>query len=182
MGTADDVRRVALALPRTREHLVRGRWKFRIGSIVYTSFSADEQDIGLGFPKDERDSAIAERPDTFFLPRPHDLRYNWICAHLAALERRELRELITDAWRMCVPKMLHELPELPAPAAAAWWAMDDRDWARLRPLLHTGMEWDTRKVRLRGRSQVMAYLAEHPTPRPPADVEIRDGQLHRWLG
>lgn len=182
MSDADDVRAVALALPRTEEHLVRGRWKFRIKSIVYTSLSADERDIGLGFPKQEREAAIAERPDTFFSPRPSDLRFNWICAHLDALDRAELRELITDAWRMCVPKMLHDLPELPVPAAAAWWAMDDRDWGRLRPLLDPEVQLDLRGVSLRGRSRVMAYLADHPTPRPPAAVEVDGGRITRWTG
>ena len=117
MTDADAVRRVALALPRTYEVQVRGRWKFRVKQIVYCAFSRDELDIGFGFPKAERDGLIASDPETFFLPPTSDLRYQWVCAHLDRLDDEEMRELVTDAWRMCVPKMLHELPELPAPAA-----------------------------------------------------------------
>jgi hypothetical protein len=40
--TADDVRAVALGLPRTEEHLIRDHVKFRIGKIVYVSISPDE--------------------------------------------------------------------------------------------------------------------------------------------
>jgi len=32
------------------------------------------------------------------------MRYQWVLARLAALEHREMRELVIDAWRMVVPK------------------------------------------------------------------------------
>jgi hypothetical protein len=32
------------------------------------------------------------------------MRYNWIHVRLAAIDLEELRELVIDAWRMCVPK------------------------------------------------------------------------------
>src|ERR1700754_4720359 len=128
MVTSDDVRRVASTLPRSYEVQVRGRWKFRVKQIVYCAFSRDEKDIGFGFPKAERDGLISSDPETFFLPPTSDLRYQWVCAHLDRLDEEEMRELVTDAWRMCTPKMLHDLPELPAPTAAAWAAMDAGEW------------------------------------------------------
>ena len=48
--TVDDVRALALTLPRSYEAHVRGRVKFRVGSIVYCSFSRDETTMGFGFP------------------------------------------------------------------------------------------------------------------------------------
>ena len=39
MATADDVRRIGLALPRTYERQVRGRWKLRVKQLVYVAFS-----------------------------------------------------------------------------------------------------------------------------------------------
>ena len=180
MTDADAVRRVALALPRTYEVQVRGHWKFRIKQIVYVAFSPDELAMGFGFPKAERDGLVASDPDTFFLPPTSDLRYQWVCAHLPRLADDEMRELVTDAWRMCVPAMLHDLPELPAPTAAAWAAMDAGDWAALRPLLHPYLHWTDGSVVLRGRTAVLAHLRDHPTPRPPRDVEVRGGQVYRW--
>jgi hypothetical protein len=38
------------------------------------------------------------------MPSVGDQRYNWIHVDLAAIDEEELRELVTDAWRMCVPK------------------------------------------------------------------------------
>ena len=32
------------------------------------------------------------------------MRYRWVCVRLDALDVAEPRELLVDAWRMCVPK------------------------------------------------------------------------------
>ena len=180
MVEADDVRRVGLALPRTYEAFIGRRFKLKVRQLVYVAFSRDETSMGFGFPREERDGLIASDPETFFLPPTSDLRYQWVCARLARLSSDEMRELVTDAWRMCVPRMLHDLPDQPSPVAAAWSAMDVGDWAALRPLLHPYLHWHDRSGDLRGRSKVLTHLASSPTPRPPADVEIRDGQIYRW--
>ncbi|MGK5741130.1 MmcQ/YjbR family DNA-binding protein [Micromonospora sp. URMC 103] len=106
MVTVADVRALARTLPRSSEHLIRDRVKFRVGSIVYVAFSRDEATMGFGFPKEERDALIASEPDLFFLPRPSDLRFHWVCCHTARLDHAHMTELVTEAWRMCVPKFL----------------------------------------------------------------------------
>jgi hypothetical protein len=102
--TADEVREVALALPGSYVAVVRDRVKIRVNRYVYLAFSADESDMGLGFPKEEREAMIEAEPDKFFMPSKGDLRYNWIEVRLHALDHDEMRELVTDAWRMCVSK------------------------------------------------------------------------------
>ena len=52
--TVDNVRRLCLSLPRTTEHLIRDRVKFRVKQLVYVSFSRDETLMGFGFPKELR--------------------------------------------------------------------------------------------------------------------------------
>lgn len=104
MVTAEDVRRVAMSLPRSTEGLVRDRIKFRVGRIVYVSISGDESAMGFGYPKEERQALIASDPDKFFMPIKSDERYNWVRARMAALGQDEMRELVIDAWCMCVPK------------------------------------------------------------------------------
>ncbi|GAA4694856.1 MmcQ/YjbR family DNA-binding protein [Nocardioides conyzicola] len=181
MVTADDVRRVGLALPRTYEFHTGGRAKLKVRQIVYAAFSKDESDMGFGYPKDARDGLVESDPETFFLPPTSDLRYQWVCAHLDRLEPVEMRELVTDAWRMCTPKMLHDLPELDPPAAAAWAAVDAGEWDRARLLLHPHLHFVDGETALRGRTAVLQHLRSHPTPKPPAAVEVRDGQLYRWI-
>ena len=104
MATVDDVRAIAMALPRTSEHLIRDHVKFRVGQIVYASVSPDEERMGFAFPREERAALVASRPETFMMPLPSDERYQWVRARLPVLDVDELRELLTDAWCMCVPK------------------------------------------------------------------------------
>jgi hypothetical protein len=104
MVTVDDIRRVASRLPRSEEHLIRDRVKFRIGKIVYVAISRDETTMGCGFPKEEREAAIAAEPDKFFMPSVADQRFNWIEVRMAAIDFGEMRELVLDAWRGAVPK------------------------------------------------------------------------------
>lgn len=102
--TIDDARAIAAMLPRSYEAFVRDRVKFRVGRIVYAAFSRDETIMGFAFPRDEREALVASAPDTFLMPRPSDMRYQWVCVRLDASDVDELRELLVDAWRMCVPK------------------------------------------------------------------------------
>jgi hypothetical protein len=177
---ADAVRRVGLALPRVYEREVRGRWKLKVGQIVFVAFSRDEQDMGFGFPRAERDGLVAADPETFYLPGTADLRYQWVCARLDRLEDDEMRELVVDAWRMCTPRMLHDLPELPEPAARVWDLVERQDWHAVRPLLHPRLRFENGDLTVRGRDRVLDHLRGHPTPRPPTEVEVRDGLLLRW--
>ena len=104
MVTIEDVRRFAMTLPRTTEGFVGGRVKFRVGRIVYASFSRDGTVMGFGFPKEERHFLVGGSPEKFMLPSAGDLRYHWVLVRLAAIDEKEMRELVLDAWRMCVPK------------------------------------------------------------------------------
>ena len=104
MVTIDEVREVASALPRSYEVLVRDRVKFRVGRLVYLAFSRDETLMGFAFPKIERDALVASEPEKFMMPKPRDLRYNWVVVSLAAIDDQEMREIVVEAWRMVVPK------------------------------------------------------------------------------
>ena len=104
MVTVEEVRSLALALPRTTEAFVQGRVKFRVGRIVYLAFSRDETELGFAFPKEWREALVDSEPDKFTLPSQSDLRYNWVVVRLAAIDASELRDFVVDAWAMVVPK------------------------------------------------------------------------------
>jgi hypothetical protein len=106
MPTIDDVRALASRLPRSYEVVVRGRVKFRVGQIVYLSFSKDETLMGFAFPKEEREWLVGTEPEKFLMPRPSDLRYNWVVVRLAAIDEDEMRDLVIEAWSMVVPRRL----------------------------------------------------------------------------
>jgi hypothetical protein len=102
--TIDDARAIAATLPRSYEALVRDQVKLRVGQLVYAAFSRDETIMGFGFPKEEREALVASEPHKFLMPQPSDMRYRWVQVRLDAIDVDELRELLVDAWRMCVPK------------------------------------------------------------------------------
>ena len=104
MVTLDDARAIAAGLPRSYEALVHGRVKFRVGRIVYLSFSRDETLMGFAFPKEWREALVQSEPERFLLPRPSDLRWNWAVVRLGAIDEPELHDLVVDAWAFVVPK------------------------------------------------------------------------------
>ncbi|MFE9427156.1 MmcQ/YjbR family DNA-binding protein [Kitasatospora sp. NPDC006697] len=163
MATVEQVRAAALRLPRTEEHLVRDRVKFRVGRIVYLALSRDEQTLGFAFPREERAALLAAEPDRYLPPEPADERYNWLRLRLAAVDGAELAEIIEDAWRMVVPKKVAaavglppgpDLAELREAARVFAGYGPDRGWAR--------------------------WAAETAPAADLADPEHR-AALHRWL-
>ncbi len=102
--TLDDVRELALSLPRSYEAVVRRRVKFRVGQIVYLALSHNAETMGFGFPKELRDALVHSEPHKFSLPSQSDMRFNWVHVRLAAIDADEMRDLVEGAWAMCVPK------------------------------------------------------------------------------
>ena len=108
MVTVDEVRAVALTLPRSYEAFVRGRVKFRVGQIVYLAFSRDGTEMGCGFPKEWRAALVETEPEKYSLPSDHDMRYHWVHVDLTAIDADEMRDLVENAWALCVPRYVYE--------------------------------------------------------------------------
>jgi hypothetical protein len=106
--TMDEVRAFAATLPRSSEAFVRGRVKFRVGRIVFLAFSKDGAEMGFGFPKEWRAALVGAEPQKFSLPSESDMRYSWVHARLEALDHEEMRDLVENAWALCVPKRVVE--------------------------------------------------------------------------
>ena len=106
--TVAEVQELARTLPRSSEAFVRGRIKFRVGQIVFLSFSKDGSTIGFGFPKEWRAALVEAEPDKFSLPSESDMRFNWVHVRLDAIDVEEMRDLVENAWAMCAPRFLVE--------------------------------------------------------------------------
>lgn len=115
MATLEDVRHLGTELERSYEAIVRGRLKFRVGSLVYVAFSLDETVMEFAFPKEERAALVGGDPRKFQLPSESDLRFNWVRSDLAALDPAEAREFVVDAWRMVVPLKVSRAYDLAHP-------------------------------------------------------------------
>jgi hypothetical protein len=106
--TVAEVQELARTLPRSSEAWVRGRLKFRVGRIVFLSFSKDGATMGCGFPKEWRSALVESEPHKFSLPSASDLRYHWVHVRLDAVDAEEMRDLVENAWALCAPKFLVE--------------------------------------------------------------------------
>ena len=104
-ATVDDVRAVAAGLPRSYEVVVYGRLKFRVGQIVWLSFSHDQTVMGFSFPKELRDALVESDPGKF------SFRTRRTCASTGSrstgsINLEEMQELVVDAWSSVVPKFV----------------------------------------------------------------------------
>ena len=104
--TAADVRAVAAGLPRSYEVVVHGRLKFRVGQIVWLSFSHDQTVMGFSFPKELRQALVDSDPDKFSLPSASDMRFNWVHVRVDSINMEEMQELVVDSWSTVVPKFV----------------------------------------------------------------------------
>jgi hypothetical protein len=106
--TVEQVRAFAATLPRSSEAFVRGRLKFRVGRIVFLAFSKDGMVMGFGFPKEWRAALVESEPEKFSLPGASDMRYSWVHVRLDRIEAEEMRDLVENAWALCVPKRVSD--------------------------------------------------------------------------
>jgi len=60
-------------------------------------------------------------------------------------------------------------------------AVSNGDIAHLRSALHPYLYWIEPPVAIRGRVKVLAHLAENRKIAAPSTVEMRDGQVYRWI-
>ena len=68
------------------------------------AFSRDETVMGFGFPKEERAAMVAVRARQVHAAAQVGDAIQLDLVRLDAIDLEELRELVIDGWRMCVPK------------------------------------------------------------------------------
>jgi hypothetical protein len=115
MADADDVRRLALALPYVEEIDCDG-FDFRVGGKGFIWSYPERRpgrarvlraDIAVLFVGDEaeKQALLLGEPDLFFTNRGYD---GWplVMVRLDAVDVDRLAELVTDAWRMRAPESL----------------------------------------------------------------------------
>jgi hypothetical protein len=98
--TDDDVRRVALALPRTVERSTYGTPGFRVDDRLFARLH-DQPDVLVVWLEtvDERAGMIDREPDKYFTTN-HYLNHASVLVRLSAINVDELEELIAAAWQV----------------------------------------------------------------------------------
>lgn len=122
MADADDVRRLALALPHAVEIPSAG-FDFRVADQGFIWSYPERRpgqpgvlrtDIAVLFvgDEDEKQALLLGEPDLFFTAAEYD-EQPLVMVRLARVSVDRLEELVTDAWRMRAPEeMAGELPDV----------------------------------------------------------------------
>lgn len=105
MATEDDVRRLALSLPETTEKPWFGTPGFRVKGKGFLRIRSEAEGGLVVFVADlgEKEALLASDASKFFTT-PHYDGYPAVLVDIAAVDEDELRELITDSWRLKAPK------------------------------------------------------------------------------
>ena len=105
MATEDDVRRIALSLPETIEKPWFNSPGFRVKDKGFLRIRSEAEGGLVIFVADleEKEALLTSEPDKFFTT-PHYDGYPAVLVNLPAVDVDELRELITDSWRVKAPK------------------------------------------------------------------------------
>lgn len=101
----DGVRRFALALPEAIEQETWGTPTFRVRKRIFVMFAEGQREAWVKSTHDEQQALTSMDPDTFFVP-PYVGPSGWIGVRFASVDRDEMRELITEAWRLTAPKRM----------------------------------------------------------------------------
>jgi hypothetical protein len=101
----DALRRFALSLPQAQERETWGTPTFRVDSRIFAMFSEQERHVWAKSTFDEQRALVAMYPEVFFVP-PYVGPSGWVGAVISRVDGGEMRELVTEAWRMTAPREL----------------------------------------------------------------------------
>jgi len=109
MVTENDVRETALSLPVTSEKPSYGTPGFRVGDRLFARIrdEGDEGDVLVVWVADEGEKRglVESEPDKFFTT-PHYDGHPIVLVRFSAIDEDELRELLTESWRLRAPAKL----------------------------------------------------------------------------
>ena len=103
MAPADELRTIALALPGAEERETWGSATFRVRDKIFVMMSGDGLSASVKATRDEQSALLAEDPVTFTVPA-YVGHHGWVGVDLRRVGGEQLRELVTEAWRMTAPR------------------------------------------------------------------------------
>ena len=110
MATEDDVREIALALPGVTEDQWYGTPGYKVAGKGFLRLRTEAEGGLVVFVPHvgEKEALLAANPEAYYTT-PHYDGYPAILVNLAAADLVELRELITESWRIKAPEATRSL-------------------------------------------------------------------------
>ena len=102
----DVLPKVVLGLPGVEEDEGwAGQPVFKVRNKSFAYMSEDGTRLMLKALREEQEALVAEDPEVYS-PSWASGRFAWLEIDIAAADDQELRELVTEAWRLTAPKYL----------------------------------------------------------------------------
>jgi hypothetical protein len=106
MPTFDDVRRIALGLPETDEHVT---WEtdvnFRVGNKMFAIGGEGSDGVSIKASLETQAELLEMDPETF-RKSAYVGRFGWVTVDLGRVDPGLLESLLRQAWRRTAPKRL----------------------------------------------------------------------------
>jgi hypothetical protein len=96
-------RSIALSLPEAEERETWGEATFRVRDRIFAMMGSNGKRASIKTPKEEQAALLDIDPDTFFYPEYVGV-HGWTGPVVRPADAQEIRELLTEAWRMTAPK------------------------------------------------------------------------------
>jgi hypothetical protein len=98
--TYADVVKIAREMPEVEESTSYGTPALKVGKVLLARLKEDGETLVLKTTFADRERLLKAAPDVFHLT-DHYLSHPWILVRLPLIEEPLLRELLTEAWRLC---------------------------------------------------------------------------------
>lgn len=113
VANPEDLRSIALSLPEATEKPMHGTPAFYVRSKFFTKLSHDGRTAVVHVDSlEEKEVLLATEPRKL-TTTPHYDGYRMVLVVLAKVSKSELRDLVTDSWRLRAPKRLLSAIEAP---------------------------------------------------------------------
>ena len=101
----ETARKFALSLPDTTEEPHFEKSSFRVHGKIFATVPTGSKHLHMHVDADERRALLAEDPEVFEpIGRGKTPASDWIRVNLAGADRRQICELLEEAWRRKAPK------------------------------------------------------------------------------
>jgi hypothetical protein len=99
------IRAIALALPEAEERETWGEATFRVRDKIFLMMNAASKEVAVKTSREEQAALLEMDPATFFFPS-YVGTHGWTGVRIPTVDAGEMRDLVTEAWRMTAPKRL----------------------------------------------------------------------------
>jgi len=101
--TFETAREVALRLPDVEESTSYGTPAFRVRKMLFARLHPDGESLVVRSDFDARDALLRAKPKSFHLT-DHYRAHPYVLVRLAAVSRKDLADVLAEAWRQCAPR------------------------------------------------------------------------------